>query len=289
MFKQLLAIVFIGLLAFSQTSCTEGLNELQETIYSAEDHSNSESEFFSTLEIVDDLASTDGKLNKAGGTILPSGAVIKYTDSLWTDGDGLDFSIDFGPLGTSEPKGLLCQDGRYRAGKLNLSLTQRYSTIGAELNVEIRSEDAYYTGNGRDMYQLEGVLSIVRSTENSIDLTTTDAKLSDDEKTLTWSSQSTITIISDAGAGIWRDVYEITGSSNGVNRNGESYTVTIDEPLKKKVELGCAKTFVSGLMTLSIDSSNKVIRVNYDPYDDEACDNIAEAEINGKKTIFRVR
>jgi hypothetical protein len=74
-----------------------------------------------------------------------------------------------------------------------------------------------------------------------------------------------------------------------VNRKGESFTVKVDVPLVKKVELGCARTFVKGKITLTNTSSGKTILIDYDPYNDQKCDLIAKATINGKEYFYTVR
>ena len=85
------------------------------------------------------------------------------------------------------------------------------------------------------------------------------------------------------------DVFEILGSASGTNRKGEAFTVTIDVPLKKKVDVGCAQTFVKGKLTLKNTDSGKEIIIDYDPFGNEACDRVAKATINGKDHIYTVR
>ena len=282
-------IIASALLGFFLASCSDKPNELKESITSAEDNAMVETQLSSVFDILDDVASSDPKMKKTAGTILPSGALLVYTDSVFTDGDGLEFYIDFGPKGSLAPFGLLCQDGRYRSGILRATLTAPYSSIGAILTLNIADADAYHSGDGIDMYQIIGTSVISRTEINKLTIAMTDMKVKDGLNTVTWTSNKEIVRTFDAGPGVWKDHFEITGSGSGINRNGEAFTVTIDKPLLKKVETGCAKTFVSGIITLQVTSTGKKIIVNYDPYGNGACDNLAEADINGKKTLFRVK
>ncbi|MDP2176459.1 MAG: hypothetical protein Q8K70_11170 [Bacteroidota bacterium] len=244
--------------------------------------------------MADDIASSDGKIIKTGGTILPSGAVIVFRDSLYTDSSGIDFYIDFGPLGTTAPYGMLCEDGRYRAGKLNITVSQPYKSIGTVIMVNIADEDSFHVGNSIDMYQLMGNKKITKTSEKNMDIEVSNANLKSKKggkfsHEIAWGCIGTIERTHDEGPGIWKDQFRITGTSNGTNRNGEKFTVTIDSPLLKKVEPGCHHTFVLGIQTLTNTVSNQKITIDYDPNKDGACDESAEANINGKKTIFEVK
>jgi len=284
--KLFLTIAIIG---FLFSACSDNPNNLKESITSAEDNAMVETQLSSVFEILDDVASSDPKLKKTAGTILPSGATLTYTDSLFSDGDGIEFNIDFGAKGSLAPFGLLCQDGRYRAGILRATLSAPYSSIGATLTLDIADVDSFFSGDGTDMYQIVGNTLISRTELNKLTIVMTDMKVKDGASTVTWSSNKEIVRTFDAGLGVWKDHFEITGSGNGTNRNGEAFTVNIDKALLKKVETGCAKTFVSGIITLEVTGSGQKIIVNYDPYGNGVCDNLAEADINGKKTLFRVK
>jgi len=271
------------------SSCKKEKTETSETITSAEDNSTAESEFSAAFDLGDDVASSDGRLKKAGMTILPSGAVLVVTDSLFTDGDGKEFYVDFGPVGTTVPKGKLCGDGRYRGGKINFSLSASYLNVGSVLTVTISDMDKFYSGNGADMTQISGTKVITRTQANQFTVVVTNGKAINEKGSITWAASRVITKIVDAGPGLLDDVFEITGSASGTNRNGEKFTVNIDVPLKKKVSVGCAQTFIKGKLTLKNTDSGKQINIDYDPFNNEACDRTAKATINGKDYIYTVR
>ena len=263
--------------------------EKLETITSAEDNSTAESEFTAAFDLGDDVASGDSRFKKASSTILPSGAVLTVTDSLFTDGDSKEFFIDFGAKGSTAPFGLLCGDGRYRAGKIHFTLTGPYLTVGSVLTINIDDADQYFSGNGAEMTQITGKKVITRTQTNQFTVDVTNGKAINDKGTITWQANRTITKITDAGPGLVGDVFEIIGTASGTNRNGEAFTVDITVPLKKKIQIGCANTFVKGKLTLKNTDTSKEINVDYDPFNDEACDKTAQATINGKKFTYTVR
>lgn len=259
-----------------------------ETIVSAEDNSTAESEFSSAFDLGDDIATNDGRVKKAGSTILPNGAVLIFTDSLFNDGDGKDFSIDFGPLGSNAPYGMLCGDGRYRSGKIHFSLSGPYLNVGSILTITIDESDNFYSGNGVLMTKISGVKVIKRTQSNQYTVAVSNGKATNKNGSVTWNSNRTVTRTYDAGPGLIGDIFEVSGNASGTNRNGENFTVTIDLPLKKKFQLGCANTFVKGKLTLKNIDTNDEIQVDYDPFNNEACDKTAKATYKGKDYFFTV-
>lgn len=270
-------------------ACKKSSLEVLETITSAEDNATAESEFASAFDLGDDIASTDSRLKKAGSALLPSGAVLNITDSLFTDGDGKAFDVDFGPLGTAAPFGRLCADGRYRSGKIHFTLSGPYATVGSVLVIELVDADKYFCGNGSEMTQITGTKTITRTQSNQFTVQVSNGKAINSRGTVQWQANRSVTRTKDAGPGLLGDVFEITGNASGTNRDGERFTVSIDLPLKKKVEPGCAQTFIKGKLTLRNLDSGKEIKIDYDPFGNEACDRTAKATINGKDRIFTVR
>lgn len=282
-------LVLLVLSSFALTNCVEPVVEVKDTIYAAEDNSHAETHFFSTYEAIYDIVSTHGKLQKAESTILPASTKIEFIDSLFTDGNGITFIVDFGPIGGSEPKGVLCQDGRYRAGKMLITASGKFLSPDLKVTVVINKEDQYFTGNGSEMAQVVSNTTISKLSLTSLQIVISDAKIITKNYELPWGSTRIIEMVSDKGIGIWGDVYKVTGKAHGTNRFNEAYEVSIQEPLIKKMEAGCAQTFIKGKLEVSVTNTNKVIKINYDPNQDGACDLLAEADILGKKTIYTIK
>lgn len=283
------SLLLVASISVFMVACKKDKNETLETIVSAEDNSTAENEFTSLFDVADDFSSNDRR-TRAGNTILPSGAVVTFQDSSYTDGDGVEATIDFGPVKNTVPKGRLCQDGRFRAGKIHISSNRRYFLDSAEVVITVSDSDQYFAGSdGVSLTQLIGKVSIKRIDANTLKIDVVDARAINDKGTVAWQSTRTIVKTVDAGAGILGDQFEITGEASGVNRNSENFTVKIDVPLLKKVEMGCARTFVKGKITLSNTSTGKTISIDYDPYNDQACDLFAKATINGKEFFYTVR
>lgn len=291
--KHLRKLLFVGAattLALGFHAC-ERIRDTKETISSAEDFANSETEFAGAFDISDDLNGRDPRLRSSAGSILPSGAVINWVDSSFTDGDGIEYSIDFGPLGTSAPFGRLCGDGRFRAGVLNVTLDKRYTEIGATGNLSIHENNNYYSGDGITMTKLSGNIAVTRKDVQKVMIIITDGMASRNGKTWQFNGTKEVENTKPGSIGILGDEFKVTGSGSGVNKDGVAYTWNITQPLIKRIEIGCARTFISGIISL-VNSGGGTLSVDFDPDPDPAgprCDRKARATINGKSFDFEVQ
>lgn len=261
------------------TSCRK---ELQESLQSAEDNAQIETEYAQIYEAVSDYASNDTLTRKTDDYLLPSGAVVTFTDTTFNDGDGVDFLIDYGPLNHGgNYKGILCKDDRYRAGVVHVGLTDRWSNIPCELTIAISAADNYYVGNGTKMYKITGTKVVNRTSDSSYTVTVTDASLQRENGIAYWSANRTITRTYDAGQGWLDDEYTISGSATGTNANGVNFTAQTVTPLVKKLSIGCLSTFVAGELVLT-NANGKVLSIDYDVYGNQECDKTVNVTYNGK-------
>ncbi len=280
---RLLTLVLITVLAF--TSCRKALTE---SIQSASDNAAIETEYSQIYDVVSDYSSTDARTGKTEDLILPSGAIVVFNDTTFDDGDGIDFYIDYGPLDHGASfKGILCKDGRYRAGKIHVSMNQRWSDFPCIINITIASSDEYYVGNGTNMFKVTGLKTITRNSATSYSVEVTNATLQRENGTVSWNSSRSVSQTYDAGAGWYNDEYTVSGSASGTNANGVTYNVVTTTPLKKKLTLGCLTTFIAGNLMLT-NSNGKMLEINYDSYNNEACDKAVTVTYNGTTRVIQV-
>ncbi|MCB9261828.1 MAG: hypothetical protein H6607_05580 [Flavobacteriales bacterium] len=286
--RQLLFAIF-GFAVVLFSGCDDENSVNKDTIQSAEDNSLVETHFTAIFDAAFDIISTiDSSLKKSDASIIPGDVSILFVDSTFMDGDGLEIVVDFGPLRNTEPQGVLCVDGRYRAGKFTIAMNLPLGSPQFQAEIIINQEDSYFSGNGQEMAQLSGRTIVTLPKENELRIVVENALLKDNLGDISWSSDRRVTQIVDKGKGIWGDSYSITGSASGINRMSQPFTAEITSPLVKKMDLGCAKTFIEGILEITSDNSQN-IQIDYDPYKNADCDQLAEATINGHKTIFEVR
>lgn len=282
----LIALTFLSLVLSACKKDTDDTGNL-DTFKSAEDNSMMETEFAAIFDAVEDIATGDTHVYKKSTTILPSGATVNFSDSTFLDGTGVAFCVDYGPLGSEIPHGILCKDGRYRAGSFCVTIDKRFKDKGAEATVTLGSD--YYAGDGETMVKYTGTKTILRLEDNKYQIIVNSATAKSVDIELTWTSNYIITKDIDIPGGILGDEYIVEGKANGVNREGKEFTVTITYPLRKRVEIGCASTFVEGTLEVINTASGNHLAIDYDPFINQACDKIVQVKVNGKKFQFVVR
>ncbi|MBL4592548.1 MAG: hypothetical protein JKX68_01890 [Flavobacteriales bacterium] len=246
---------------------------------SSKDNGAAENLFADIKKVVEEAADDEGQSGRTAsesaysfGSCATVSITPAWGDTTWPK----VMEIDFGPTNCAGVYGI------NRRGKLIVTLTDRYRNVGSVLTVQTQN---YFindvkvegtktlTNNG---YNLNNHLEYIVNVSNAV-ITYTD------NTTITWNSTRTnewiegdsTTWFTNGIAGICDDVYLITGSANGVNRNGLAYTVGITSPLRKSVccrwvESGTLELVPQGFATRTVDFG---VAGN--------CDNQATVTING--------
>lgn len=277
-------IAVIALVVILFGGCTEEpVIEIQESNKSTLTSLETLSELISTFDILDDLASSHDAFKKKENELLPSDAKITYHDVLFIDGTGVDFEIDLGNLG-SEPSGLLCKDGKYRAGKILVKITRPYSEIGTIMTIEFPKERPFFSGDGSTMERFVGVVKLKREDDDEITLTTESLKSGKSGEESNVNANLLITKEVDNGLGIFNDIVLFDGELK-IENTTNSVELKSIAPLKKVYSLICAKNIVAGELSVKLSESISDIYIDFDPDNDEACDNKIAMSINGKSVI----
>lgn len=177
-------------------------------------------------------------------------------------------TIDFGV------SNCMCGDGRNRRGKINVSYSGQYRD---SLSTHTISFTNYYVNDN----QILGTKTVTNNGHNAAGNLSYSVSVNGQiikaggGGTITWTSTRTREWIVGELTPAWNDdVYLITGSANGTNASGVSFTMVITSALRR--EIGC-RHFVSGSLTLT--PSGKPTR--YVDFGTGACDNQATVTING--------
>ncbi|MCS7027205.1 MAG: hypothetical protein NZ519_00425 [Bacteroidia bacterium] len=290
---KLSAILLVSTLALVSCRKKENPKQILESIQAAEDNGMIESEFENAKDISDVEANATPGVQRTTGIrrvlwVLPQDSArtsVTVSDS----GAYKKIEINFG----NTP--VVCNDGKYRKGIIVFRVdTGFYKTLNAKASMTLIN---YYAGFDKlRMTQYTGKRELINNGNNAsgqpqFTLTVTNASaITPDGKTITWTSNRVITKTKGYTTPLnpWDDEYSVTGTGSGVNRNGEAFTVNITTPLYKKVKLGCASTFVTGVWTLTLTSSGTTMTLDYDAYGDGACDKVAKVTINGNERIVYV-
>jgi hypothetical protein len=276
--KLVFILPFLAGIVFFLGSCSKD-NNAPDTSYTAvQDDAYAESVFDNVTNIADEAyAISSVNLKSAEATenriFLSSCATV----TLDTTSFPRVMTIDFGD------SNCLCNDGRYRRGKIIISFTGRYRNPGT---VRTTTFDNYYVNDN----QVEGTKVVTNNGFNDQHHMTWTITvnavitLANGEGTITWKSQRTREWAEgmDTPHDRWDNVFMITGKSAGQNAKGVSWTRKITKPLE--VKLAC-RFIVSG--TMEIHRDGKPTRIL--DFGDGECDNLATVTIDGKTRTIHLR
>jgi hypothetical protein len=177
-------------------------------------------------------------------------------------------TVDFGTTNC------LCNDGRYRRGKVLVSYTGKYKDSGSVRTITF---DNYYVNNNKVL----GSRTVSNMGHNANNQTYFNIAVNgliikaNTLDSVIWNSNRVRTWIQGEGTPTWADdVYEITGSGNGQRANGNTWTMNIIQPLVR--DLSC--NWISA-GTMELQPTGKALRTI--DFGNGSCDNEATVTING--------
>jgi len=276
--KVKLIIGLITITAFSflfTTSCNKNTDTSIDETSTAQDNALAETLFEEVSNISDeayDLGSTNLKSTDGGGERLILSECATVT--LDTTAFPRILTIDFGE------ENCLCNDGRYRRGKIIITFTGRYRQTGTVIT---HGFDNYYVNDNK----VEGTKIVTNMGQNdsgnmyfTIEVVGVIYK-ANDGGTISWNSSRVREWVEGADTPRRRDdVYLIAGTADGIRADNSTWETEIILPLR--IELDC-RFIVSGSM--EIRPENRPVRLL--DYGDGACDNTATVTVNGETyTIY---
>lgn len=239
---------------------------------STEDNAAAELESSVIVDALNSTARQGGQKTDSLGAWLPSCATATLDTTVYPR----TLTIDFGTTNC------LCSnwDGKNRRGKIIATWTGRYRDAGTVITH--RSEN-YFVDDNKLVWNHTATNNGVGSNGNvTFTIKAENCSYETSEGTFTWNSTrtrewtkgySTLTPMDDE--------YLITGSATGKNRQGDDYTINVDEALRKII--GC-RWFVSGKLTMTSDGKERKL-----DYGDGTCDNKATLTYNNKDYQINLR
>ena len=190
----------------------------------------------------------------------------------------------------------LCNDGRYRRGKIFVSYTAGFHNLGywdSLCNITITTVDplttqsTYFVGfDQNNMHQLIGTRSVTNNGHNAAGHMNWTVAVNGEvikpnsQGKITWVSNRNLEWSAGESTIFWwlDDEYSVTGSGSGTSAKGVPFSVNITSPLVWKV--ACPKHFTEG--TFDFTPGSKPVRhVDFSPPNNGQCDDIAVVTING--------
>ncbi len=190
-----------------------------------------------------------------------------YPTRTWANTKGTypnTLTIDYGTIGVAD------HNGRIRRGKIIVQISAPFNTVGAVRTV---SHENFYV----DDVKVDGTVTSTNQGPNASGQNVYQRNVVGrlltfpSGKTINWDATHTLTQLEGGSTPDVKidDVWSVTGSSNGVNRAGKSFSTTITEALISKNKLVC-RWIVKGVISLTVDT--KTVSVDFG---DGACNNVA--------------
>lgn len=267
-------VIIAGLALSIVSSCRKKEQEV-------DDEKDSVTENFLASNIANDLASISDEAAKSNNVtsfkteettaLLSSCAILHFDTINHLNPDSV--TVNFGTTNC------LGNDGRTRRGSLLVIYNGKYKDSLTTITVIPQN----YFVNDNGVSGIKTIKNLGRNASRNLvyqfnaNITITKAN---NGGTFTWNSvRQREWIAGQTTLFNWLDdKYAITGSANGNNSNGRSFTSVITKPLIRDMSIGCRKYFTSGV--ISHTPNNKPSRVI--DFGDGSCDNKATVTINGK-------
>jgi len=267
------SLMIIGVISLT-TSCNKDEKQIVDDTSVSADDALADGIYSNATNIADEAYNSGSGGLKSGDGInqFLSGCA---TVTLDTTVMPRELTIDFGD------SNCLCQDGRWRRGKILVTFTGRYRMPGTVITYGF---DNYHV-NDNHVDGTKVITNMGLNEDNNlyynIEIVGVIYK-ADNGGTISWNSsrvrewvEGVFTIFNP-----WDDVYLITGTAEGIRPNGQTWEREIVSPLR--IQLSC-RWIVSG--TVEISPEGLPLRIL--DFGTGECDNIATVLVNGVTyTIF---
>ncbi len=217
---------------------------------------------------------------------LLSACVHIYSDSSHSFGTSDTLTIDFG----STP--CICNDGRYRQGKVLVAYTGRYHSANAAIDIHFVN---YSVGiSPTDMFAIDNasfkhILNNGLSTNNYFSWTINSTFIihkSNNGGTISYTENKVRTqIAGDPLHFDWTDKFEISGTASGTAANGTSFTAATAAGKNLIRDMSCRKHFTQGELDIT-PSGKSIITIDFGS---GKCDNSATITRNGVTRTITLR
>lgn len=280
----LLSAVLLVSSIITLNSCkkkTEVDNETQSVV----DNALCEQQFMAIQPVVNDKGITEGGLKRTAatcetwtilgaisGTNTPNVLLDTVVNASGFFQNGpVTFQIDYGTIGC------VGADGVFRKGKINITTAKKWKMYGNTITVDL-------VGYKANTISYSGQVKITRV--DSVTLTTEviNGYCTNGTWNIEYAATKTMKQIAGFNTKLDAsdDVYSITGSSNGKNREGRTFTTTITSALIKKTN---CKWLSSG--TLELIPNGFAARIV--DFGSGTCDDDATFTVNGQTVSFKLQ
>lgn len=207
------------------------------------------------------------------GTITPSAndTTDANADGLYDNGP-VTFQINYGTTGCVANDGL-----SFKTGAINITTAKRWSAFNHQITIDLVN---YKVNN----VTYSGQVRITRTNANSVTLEVVNGHCTDGSWNIDYAGTKTLTQTGGLATPNIEadDIFSITGSSSGKNREGRNFTTSITNALIKK---SSCKYITSG----SLDLTPEGFKTRTVDFGSGTCDDDATYTVNGQTISFKLK
>jgi len=266
-----LILATCSIFALSTLFISCGKNKRETYKQTSEDNALAEGTFSDIFNQVDDACKSNNHAFKMASMYDSPCATLSISDTISFP---RILTIDYGSTNC------LCGDGKYRRGKILANLSGRYRDSLTVITITF--SDFFVNDNqvqGTKTVTNLGHVGTTNGTHNLLfSIKVQNASITTPTGIIAWESVREREWIEGENTPwptLGDDVYLITGSANGTNRNGKSYTATITTPIR--IEFDC-KWIVSGIVEIQPEGLD-IRTLDFGTGD---CDNKATLKVKNK-------
>jgi hypothetical protein len=283
------SIAFAAITCFTACKKKETVEVDGET-QSAVDNAICEQEFMSIAPTVNNNAiKTKGTGASFNRLLAPCDTLIKISGDTLANAQGVYLNPPTFLLNLNNPACNPMPDSKNRSGSITIKLTKRVKVAGAQMIIKFNNyrTNATPTNTNGILYKCDSMVittNTVAPTYSEFQIKVVNGKCEKDSWYITYSTNRTVRHEHGGDNNNANDITKIWGASNGSNRNGRNYTVTVDAgtPLVKATS---CQYIQSGILKLTPDGFKERV-VDYGP---NTCDEDATFTVNGQTVAFKLR
>jgi hypothetical protein len=291
--KYLFAAILIASISIFAGGCSKIYNVQNEDLISQITFNNNINDFLSIYEIVEHINSTKASQgfvrNNLDSIEKQANCKLIIIDSTTSDGDGYMYLIKFPDYKKDFNQSALNYDGKARFGSVLVEVSQHYRELNTTSTISIDDTNSFYIGSlNSQVKKFTGKINLYRKLPEILTMSFNQVKMVTDFDSMIFSGQLAIQWTSGGKTdGLFNDVINYNGDGTFSYNNFSNISWKTSVALVKNIENGCSANIVKGI--LQIDNNNLRYRIDYDPFNNMSCDNIAKIYSAGKEYEIRMQ
>ncbi len=259
-------------------------SEFQDMIKYANESSLVLNSLSGLMETAFDVMSYNTEIGDENHTLINDDGSVFFTDNYFFDGNGVACRIFFG----NSPQGTKGFDSRYKSGKMDVSMSSFYGDPNTRIKITINAPDKLkvhdeFEFEKFETYDLIGVIEMHRIGGQKWFYETKNFSMESSEKRLEIELAGYLDITDGRIEGFIDNFYTATYSGN-INKEYEIYAKE-SSALTKDLGSDCTGNYQQGKYFIST-MSGSTATMDFDPYNDGACDAYARLAWESKEELI---